>query len=318
LLLAIAWSWRRVLHNAVSASSYNAPMILKFRNNAWNNRSAGIGNNGGSAMIRQRPNWMLSQPDLRRCGPEYPQHSLRLAMGGMFMPLTVTSRLRQCAFFVLPSLLFVAVMMLLSLQNHHGDGALSLWKAGGFAALVWGGGFGASMLAFACLMQLAMRWRSANAELPLLTLLPGLPAGERGKHALLRAILIPALRWQLALWLVLLCCMIGLHLSKSSVVFLLLTPLGAMGFTIAFVLLIVGGKLPRPWASTALGIFGCVLINVSLFIPALNDTSTMRIGGGSLLELLAAAWIVLGSVLLWLGYRGWNGVVQRRHLFLPS
>ncbi|MHB1272436.1 MAG: hypothetical protein ACYCZD_06610 [Rhodanobacter sp.] len=38
----------------------------------------------------------------------------------------------------------------------------------------------------------------------------------------------------------------------------------------------------------------------------------------SLTELFDAGWIFLIAVLLWLGHRGWRGLRQRPHPFLPN
>lgn len=307
LLLAIAWSWRRTVRGAIAAASHSAPMVLKLRMSAWKGSDK-----ADIAQVRQRPDWLRAQPDLRRCGPEFPQQSLRVVLGGLFLPQRWTSRLRTWLWAVLWSSLFVAFMMLQAWSRHPQTGWL--WRAGLFATLAWGIGFGASMVALISVLRLGRVWQNVTGELPLLALLPGL--GARGD--LLRAMLTPPLYTQLPLLALSLICALSLHLHPAALAFVLLTQVGAIAFVVVFVLLIAGGKLPNKWLVSVLGCAGFVLVSVSLFVPTLSDASTIRLPAGNLADWLIAGWLALGAILFCLGLRGWRGLVQRPHPFLPN
>lgn len=326
LLLMIALCWRRLLHVANPyESGWTQPMVMQFRFaarragwNPWTGFGGSIHGVDSTLQIRRRPNWLQPEADLRDCGPGHSVGSLRTALGGLFMPLTLMARLRQLAFVVVPSLLFVLLITLQDVHRHGAAALLAVWHDGGLIMLIWFGAFGSMMLAFICMGQLWQLWQKPNAELPLLALLPGLDDSAQVKRDLLHAILLQPMRALALLLLVLLTLTVSLHLGTRAALFVLLGQLGSIGFVVAFTLTIIGGRPLGPWATGALTIFGCILINVSLFVPTLSDPGQIKLGGGTLLELFVVGWIVLAATLLWLGRRGWHGLMQRPHPFLPN
>lgn len=326
LLLMIVLCWRRLLHAANPYDSgWTQPMVMQFRFaarrvgwNAWTGFGSGIYGVDSTQQIRRRPNWLQPKADLRDCGPGHPVGSLRTALGGLFMPLTMMARLRQLAFVVVPSLLFVLLMAMQGAHRHGAAALLTVWHDGGLIMLIWFGAFGSMMLAFICMGQLWQLWQKPNAELPLLALLPGLDDSTQVKRDLLHAILLQPIRVLGLLLLVLLTLTASLHLGTRAALFVLLSQLGAISFVAAFALTIIGGRPLGPWATGALAIFGCILINVSLFVPTLSDPGQIKLGGGTLLDLFVVGWVVLAVALLWLGRRGWRGLMQRPHPFLPN
>src|SRR6185312_1795453 len=326
LLLMIVLCWHRLLHVANPyESGWTQPMVMQFRFasrragwNPWTGFGGGIHGVDSTQQIRHRPNWLQLEADLRDCGPGHSVGSLRIALGGLFMPLTMMARLRQLAFVVVPSLLFVLLITLRDVHRHDAAALLTVWHDGGLIMLIWFGAFGSMMLAFFCIGQVWQLWQKPNAELPLLALLPGLDGSAQVKRDLLHAILLQPMRVLALLLLVLLMLTASLHLSARASLFVLLGQLGSIGFVVAFTLTIIGGRPLGPWATGALAIFGCILINVSLFVPTLSDPGQMKLGGGTLPDLFVVGWVVLAVALPWLGRRGWRGLMQRPHPFLPN
>lgn len=323
MLLIAALCWRRLLHaDDPYKGGMSEPMVLQFRRgnfgNGWNIRSGFAG--GGvdnTQQIRNRPDWMQPKADLRGCGPDHVVHSLRVALGGLFIPLTLTGRLRQLALLLIPSMLFVVLMTISSFHEHATHAWASAWHAGGMLMLIWFGGFGSAMLSILLLAPLQQRWQKTNAELPLLALLPGLHNAACMKRDLLRAILLLPLGAQTLLLLVLLALANGLHMSLASTVLLSLSQLGGIGFMLAFALSTIGGRPVSNWGAGLLAAFGYGLICISIFLPTLSNGVQLDLGG-LWLTLLAAAWATLIVMLLWLGRRGWRGLQERPHPFLPN
>src|SRR6185312_13379806 len=149
---------------------------------------------GDAVPFRLPSSWLQPVADLRDCGPGHPVRSLRIALGGLLMPLTMTAHLRQFAFVIVPSLLFVVLMTLQGVHRHGVAALLTAWHDGGLIMLIWFGAFGSMMLAFFCIGQVWQLWQKPNAELPLLALLPGLDGSAQVKRDLLHAILLQPMR----------------------------------------------------------------------------------------------------------------------------
>jgi hypothetical protein len=300
-------------------SGWSQPLLMKFRASApGGGRHAWAGGVDSSAMIRRRPDWMQPRADLGGCGPRHAVANLRVALGGLFLPLTVVGWLRQIVLVFVPSLLFV---LLMTWQGINHDSARSLEQFstdGGLVMLIWFGALGTMLLGFFFVMQLGRQWQKTNAELPLLALLPGVGSGVDIKRDLLRAVLLPPLRLQFSLLIVLVILTAGLHKGTQVETFVSLSQLGGMAFGIAFALVIIGGRVPRKWVTAALTVFSCIMINVSLFVPTMNDPGKIQLGFMSLQTLLIAGWIAFAVVLFWLGRRGWRGLQQRPHPFLAT
>ncbi|HET8940846.1 MAG TPA: hypothetical protein VFN13_02550 [Rudaea sp.] len=319
LLWLLVWrGWRNAVRDRVAPSSARAPIVLKLSSNAWKGYGSDSHESVESRLLRQRPDWHQLTPNLSGCGPTHPQRSIRLALGGWFMPQKASSLLRQCLLFLVPGLLFVAFMLVQFLNKRPDENWVNGVTYGGLITVIWFGGFGAAMLAFAQLSRVWRIWHVPNSSLALVALLPGLDAGSRAKPAVLRAVIVPVVAIQIGLLFVLLICAVAVHLDGQSEWMIALSQVGAMGFVIAFALAIVGGRLLPTWAMVALGIFGCILINISLFTPSLSKPGTIQLGPTNLLELLLFAWVVLALGLIWIGMRGWRGLQARAHAFLPS
>lgn len=314
LIVAFCW-WRLLRAERPYETGLSRPMLVQFRNSCGGNGWTGFAGNGmdSTAQIRSRPDWMQPRTDLRHCGPGHAVRSLRVALGGLFLPLTPMGRLRQLAFLLVPSLLFIALISAQGMRR-HGE---AFWHSGGLFMLIWFGAFGSSMLALFFLMPLQQRWQKANAELPLLALMPGLTADRQTKRDLLRAVFALPMAAQAALLLVLLGLGAVLGLGMPSLLLLTLAQLGGIGFMLAFALATVGGRPLRHGATAALSVYGYVLICVSVFLPALAENGRFHLDT-SWSALFAAGWATLIVLLLWLGRRGWRGLQLRPHPFLPN
>jgi hypothetical protein len=306
MVLAIAWSWRRTVRGAIAASSLHAPMMMKFRLSVWQNRDG-----TDSTLIRQQPGWLRARADLRQCGPRHPRESIRMVLGGLFMPQRWTSRLRIWAWIALWSGVFIAMSILQRWQQIHASNWAGLWHAGLLAMLAWSVGFGASMTALMALLRLGRLWQRVNADLSMLALLPGLDE----RRDLVGAALLPPLRGLAILLVISLACVLPMHLHAQALTFIVVTQLGVIAFVVAFTLLILGGKLPPLWVVVALGILGFVLLSISLFIPILGGK---HLAGGTFAIWLCAAWLALCAILAWLGWRGWHGFLRRPHPYMPN
>ena len=325
LALLAQWCWHRLVHGLNPyAVGWTRPMVLSFRHGgktaSWSPwvGVAGYARGGGDSarQMQCRPDWMQARAVLGNCGPARPVSGLRIALGGVFMPQTVLSGLRRIALIALPCLLYVALMELDHDRHHPVETWQSFWHDGAMLALIIVGAFGGMTLAMVSLTQLQQRWTRVSAELPLLALLPGL--GRDVKRNLLDASLSPPLRQQTLLLVSLLALALSLHVGVQTALFVLLGQLGAAGFVVTFTLLIFGGCLPGRWPIAGVAVLDCVLICISLFAPSVSDPAAIMLGPLSLRTVLLAGWLVLALILFKLGRRGWRGLQQRPHPFLPS
>lgn len=325
LLAAAAWRWHRLLHKEnPRAPGWSQPIVMQLRGCAgrggWNMWTGFAGGGGMDTLqqIRRWPDWMQGGANLRDCGRGRPIPTLRVALGGVFMPLTALGWLRKVALIAVPGIIFVVLVTFQQILRHGFHAWLAILGDGTPVMLVWFGAFGSMLLALVSLTQLGQRWTRANAELPLLALLPGLGHGLNLKIDLLRAILQPLLRVQALLLLASMALAWGTHMNAQAIAFVLLSQLGAAGFVVAFGLLVIGGRVPGRWSTVTIGILGCILINVSLFVSMLSDTGTIWLGVISLQTVLVTGWIVLAVMLVQLAHRGWLGLRERAHPFLPA
>ncbi len=313
---ALAWMcWRRVLHSEQPyEGTFGSPLMMQLRSmhrgwGSWSNSSM-----DASTLVRRNPAWLQARVTLSHSGPSHPVTSLRIGLGGLFAPLTVGSRAAQLALVLGTSLLFVLQLGAQAARRHPGHFSESFVHSGLTGMLLWGVGFGGTMLAILPISQLTQRWMKQNAELPLLALMPGLGDAERVKRRLLSASLLPPLAAQGALMLLTTMMAILLHSSLLSTFALLLTLAGSMIFLTAFIMSVLGGKPLGRWPSVGLCLFGYLLFSVSIVLPVMGS-------GDHIFRYVIAflvAWAVLLAILAWLALRGWRGLVRRPHPFIAN
>lgn len=311
--------WRRQLRSDDPyRQAWTQPMVLQFRRigrGGWGGLSCGLPDAG--QQIRQQPEWMRPSIALGPSGPQQPRYSLRVALGGMFAPLTPLGRVRQLAVSLLPSVLVVALLSLQAARRHGGLDHAAAWVSHEGALLGWFIAFVGLLATLLSAMQLGQRWQRHNGELPLLALLPGLGSPAQARRALLQASLLPGVGLQLGAMALVAALALGLHMDAVAAGSLLLTQLGGIVLLVAFTFMVLGGRPLSGWGGGALVVASFVLVGTSLFVSMLGREAT-RLAGGDVLAALLAGWIVLLAVLCWLGGRGWRGLHRRPHAFMVN
>jgi len=309
--------WRRQLRDRDPyRQGWWQPMVLQFRRGqhagGWGGLSGGLPDS--VQQILQQPDWLRATVDLRPAGPRRPRYSLRVALGGMFVPMTAAGRARQLTVTVLPSVL-VIVMLLAQASRRHGglSWALLLDWTGMFA---WFGSFIGLLVTLLAVMQLGQRWQKSNAELPLLALLPGLGTPAQVRRHLLAASLLPGVGLQVLVLAVLSVLALRAHLGWMAEVAVLLSQMASMGVLVAFTLAILGGR-PLPGWGTGVFCIACfILVSLSLSLPLLGRDGAAA--HGAWLATMLAAWALFLLALAWLGRRGWRALARRQHPFLAN
>lgn len=318
MLAVCAVCWRRQLRVVDPyRPSWLRPMVTQFRRTGRGSGWGGL--SGGMAdtvqQLRQQPDWLQPAVKLGPSGPQRPRYSLRVALGSVFVPLTVAGYVRQLAFCLLPGALVLA-MLLAQAASRHGGFSWSL-LAQWTGLFAWIGGFASLLIALISVMQLSQRWQKDNAELPLLALLPGLGAPARIRRDLLGASLLPSLIVQCALLVALMAMVLAARLGWVAGVATLLVQLTSMGMLVSFTLAIMGGQPLPAWGTGILCTVCFVQMSLSLsWLPL--DRDAFERAHGIPAALLGVSWIAVLLVLAWLGRRGWLGLLQRPHPFFSN
>jgi hypothetical protein len=318
MLAACALCWRRQLRATDPYQpGWSRPMVMQFRRASRSSGWAGL--SGGMAdtvqQLRQQPDWLQATVALGPSGPRHRRYSLRVALGGIFVPMSLAGYARQLAFCLLPGTLVLAMLLVQAAGRHGGFSWLLLAQWTGLFA--WVGGFVSLLVALIGAVQLSQRWQKDNAELPLLALLPGLGTPAQLRRDLLGASLLPGLIVQCAMLAVLIAMVLAARLGWLAGLAALLVQLTGMGMLVAFTLMIVGGRPLPAWGTGIL----CTLcfLQMSLALSwLLLDRNAFERAHGIPAALLGVSWIAVLPVLAWLGRRGWHGLRQRPHPFLSN
>ncbi|OOG48733.1 hypothetical protein [Rhodanobacter sp. C01] len=313
LVLLISWRWQQLVRAGTNQpQGWSSPMVLQLRNGSWGHWS-GIGEN---RQIRLRPVWLQADASLAGIGPATPCKTLRVALGGWYMPQTLRSYARQLGMmlglFALPILGFVAIARF---GRHSQEISSTLTGAlvGGLGTLAVMAG---PMIGIFSLAWLSKRWQRANAELPLLALMPGLGDSARTKRELLRAGLgLPLLMHGLLALLVVM-AMLYWRQYAQPLSFLLLAQLVTATVTATTLLNLFGGLALPLWATGLTLAAAFVLTVLSAMLPAMAWGHHPVGWAGAMLPPLVLGWLLLAGAMGWLGRRGWRGLMLRPHPFL--
>lgn len=318
LLIVDVLRWRQLLRSDTDNElGLGSAMVMQFRRQGALNNWSGLRQLDSGQLIRQRPDWMQPRADLRRTGPQFAVRTMRVALGGWYMPKTPVGHLRAAIPVLLPILLMIPLMALISVANHR-DGTAQATLIGFGAGLGWCVMFGGLMLAVMTAVLVRQRWKRTNAELPLLALLPGLGDARQVRLDLLRAVLtLPTVVQTLLLVLVLAVAAMA-HLDGLAVLLVALPQLAALGATISQVLYTLGGRKLSALAECLVYIPVLVLFFLSTFIPATTLGRHPWSGAPLAESWLLAAWAVLALVLAWIGRRGWRGLLAQPHPFMAN
>ena len=319
LLLARARVHRLVVASEPYVSGRQGPPVLRIGRGIGSAFAAG-GGRYGSRAIAARPDWMQARANLRGCGPGHPVASLRLALGGSLMPTNGVGWLRR-KIAMLTMTFAVCGFMMWQILGRASQGTPIIDRTTSqLLVLAMFGGFVSATMVFNCEIELLQRWRKSSAELPMLALLPGLRSGGSDvKRHLLWAVLLPPLRIQLVLIAVLLALATSLQVDTSIRLYVLASQATATVALVAYTLLITGGQtaVAGRWANFGIGLFWGVLLTFPMFVSGL-DVQPANPAMTRLTVLFDAGWVLLIVVLAWLGRRGWRGLQQRTHPFLPN
>ncbi|RDS82770.1 hypothetical protein DWU98_06355 [Dyella monticola] len=304
LLLCVA-RWRLVLRNE-SASTWSGRDALVLQ---YQRRDGGLHSWSGedtTSKLKRAPSWLVGDTSLRGIGPQSISRSLRVALGGVYLPRTLSGHLRRWG----PTVFLMALVMLTSQLDLS-----ALLSPPNIALTICYLAIISTMVAtFTAVKVLGQRWRKPNAELALLALLPGLGTPEIARWHVLRVSLQGPLAVQaMALFSVWLTAMFTPVPEMTLAMISAVIPACAI-IMIGYVLAILGGRTPSDWAMVILMLVFIVLANACVvplaFFHLDGSVSTVY------LAVPLSGWALLGLVALWIGLRGMFGYLRRPHIFL--
>ncbi|HEX7340975.1 MAG TPA: hypothetical protein VF269_01735 [Rhodanobacteraceae bacterium] len=263
-------------------------------------------------LIRQRPDWLQPVADIHRTGPAFPQRSLRVALGGSYLPQRWTARRLSL---LMPSTITILCGVVAIIWGLTTPDSIKLNFIGTMGhALAFGIGvvvtLTAAIVPIGFMNYLQLLWCRPDAVLPLLALLPGMGPMERMKHLLLETMLARPLKILAALWIMAFGAGLFAQLTVPAMALLLSVPVLSAGWLVVAVTCHLGGCL-RPamrrvfeWISIpALLILGCL----SAWLPATVPTA---------IPWLALAWLVWAMLVGGVGWHAWQAYRVAPHAFV--
>lgn len=315
------WRWWRLRHaTSVQRDGWNAALVF------YCYQQDSVRSGGWFSLERAFLRNCLGTPshlDLRGIGPRAPVASLRLALGGLGMPKPLPAHLRDLAH-VLGYALAIPLLFL-ALQ-----GVIPHPRSEPVARVIrlhWIAPFLANCCVFSCcavVFAFAGRcralWRKADAELPLLSLLPGLGTAQQVKlHAAL-ALLMPAGLVVAGIAAVLCLGAAGIGAGAWMYVSIWICCVGAFSLVVTSTLTVLGGKPMETatYVSLYVGLIALSILMVSLSLApyAYHGPHPERIGVPP-----AWLWILWGAYFCvsgWLAREGRMALRERPHAFLSN
>lgn len=316
LAVIAIWRWLRLRRRANLQTYYLfRPLVIGF-----NRTMLGLGTHGAATtspyrqgdpalLLRQRPEWLQPRADLRRTGPAFPCRSLRVALGGAYLP---QRWMRHWPVLVLVALACLVAASIAAPGIVHRLGDVFGNAAGNTLAL----GVRAALalvsvvvpVAYAQYLQLV--WRRSNAELPVLALLPGMGTTDQLKRSLWLAAMGKPILILLVLWILDAGMAAVGRAGVGATVLLLIAPVLSAGWLAVAVTSVFAGNLGRvgmawfEWTSIS-GLL--VLACVGAALPVLFPASVAW---------LALAWLVWAAWVGAIGWQAWRRFVQCPHAFL--
>jgi hypothetical protein len=312
LLLLVAWRWHALLRSGGGqVRSWSSPMVLQFRSGSWGQWS----NLGDNRQLRQRPKWLLAEPSLHGVGPAALCRTLRVALGGWYLPQTARSYAKQLGVLLASASLPLLVILVVDSQGRNANDFIRGAMLGALSSLALMSG---SLIPLLSVQWLRRWWLRDNAERQLLALLPGLGEARSVKHQLLRV----SLGMPLAIHALLIVggavAMLVWPRYAEFMQILLLAQLGAAAVTVALLLGLLGGRLSRTWQfGVPVGVIA-VLTVCSMVLAAMAHGRQPVAWVLQWSPVAVLAWLLFGIALFLIGRRGWRGLQQRPHPFLPN
>ncbi|WEN14734.1 hypothetical protein PY254_16095 [Rhodanobacter sp. AS-Z3] len=315
LLLLLAWRWHQLLHGEIPTSGLRAPGLINLRRNMGRAQSDPLTD---ATLLRRRPAWLIARVDLSDVGLRAPVQSLRVALGGGYLPQTAAGRLIQLAVALLAMLAVGLLLFAVTMGDNSGGQFLHyLLSREGFTYEAWVFGafsVGASAVAVEFLL---LRWERVNAELPLLALLPGLSGNEDIKRLLLRTAIQRPAGYIVGLLLMGWLWVAGYGYGWVIGWAMLVVSLASLGYLYTMVLGIFAGRPLSALGKALLIVALFTLSSLTLLLPPLwHDWSALS--EANMQTALGFSWLLLTLFLCWLGRRGWQGLQQRPHPFIPN
>ncbi len=304
--VALAWRWQQLLNmDPASYSKNSRPVVFALRA-AYGEESLSISNMKIGLGLPQ------TRPRLTGLGPEQPVATLRVWLGGLFTPRTLSLRLIG---WLLPVLGLAALVLVLVSRAQH-------WNATALTSLVWIVFTGIILYPLLVTKQLSTLYtQSSNGEIAELALLPGLGNAAKHRSLLLRAT-IGHIAQQIILGTLL---MLGTaELLAAPVFFLvaiLLTGLGMIGVCATVILAILAGQFVEVTSSwhlltrAMLVILSIALLFLTL-VYGLQSAIFSVETGLLLLWTLAVCWSLFFLINTTLVRRYWHTFQHRPHPFL--
>jgi hypothetical protein len=314
LLLIFAWRWRQLLRGDYLERGWRAPSLVNIRRTLGAAQRDPLTDAGS---MRVRPDWLLARPDLRGAGPQAPARSLRIALGGVYLPQTLIGRLRQ-AIPVALSLAFVGLVFSGTFGDHGVLRALHyVFSRDGFVALSWLFAVFSLALVMMPVELLTLRWGRVNAELPLLALLPGLGDASDRKQVLLGVALGRPGRHLLLLLLIGWLGAAALDAGWPVALAMVVVVLGCFSYLCAMALNIFSGRALSSFSKSLLMLGMFVLLSLTVLLPQLwQDWDVSNAARAD--HALVATWLALAVLLAWLARRGACALRERAHPFLSD
>lgn len=244
---------------------------------------------------------------------------IRIVLGGLIMPLSVLAWTRRLGLLLLPILLLTVAAIGCS-QAPAGQLGAELGKiwhegAGGFA-VVWIQLCSLGLVGTTAL-QLRRHWQAPDHGLGTLALLPGLGTAPQIHRDLLRAAILPPLRWLLALGLLELIASITASRGALAALLVFANVFGNALTLITLALYTFSGRrLPPP----ALGLILASLALLSLLGFALPDWLSHggMVAAAAGIPFFGLLWLIHYGAMAWMVLMGWANLFDRPHPFLPS
>lgn len=317
--LACMLRWHQLMTGGAERSGLSSSLVMQLRSNGGMGGWGSARQAGANQLIRQRPAWLQPEADLRHTGPVSPVTSLRVALGGWYVPQTWRGVLRQSLAVTWPICMFALVMLI----TRAGDGHPDRWKdvLEGFAKGMSGvlcvtASLGAPLISALMLRQ---RWSTPQRELALLAVLPGLGTAEQARGALLRAALVRPVAINLILAIGASGVAVALHLSALAALAIVAGPVLCAVAGVALSLDALGG---HPLPGWGLGLV-CSVVAIVVFTTGFTAliASELRQGGAwgtspMLWSVFIGMVLLVAAMLAWIGRRGARAVLAQPHPFL--
>lgn len=314
LLLIFAWRWQQLLRGDYVERGWRAPSLINFRRTLGAAQRDPLTDAGS---MRVRPGWLLARPDLRGTGPQAPAKSLRIALGGLYLPQTVIGRLHQAIPVVL-SLAFMGLVFSGTFGDHGVSQALNyVFSRDGFVALSWLFAVFSLAIVMMPVELLTLRWGRVNAELPLLALLPGLDGASGSKQMLLGVTLGGPARHLLLLLLIGWLGAAALEAGWPLALAMLVVVLGCFSYLCAMALNIFSGRGLSSFSKSLLLLGMFVLLSLTVLLPQLWQDWDIS-NAAKAAKVLVTTWLALALLLAWLARRGARALRERAHPFLSD